>query len=117
MSQPGHGAADRLGGRGPAGAEKDPLFEGSDLDVLLQPAVASPPDLAKPLPPPAAPGWPPPAPPPVAFDVGPYPPPGAATPPASVVLTPMQATLLTVGAVLILGVAFAAGLLIGRFLP
>ncbi len=96
---------------------KDPLFEGSDLDALLQPAVASPPDLAKPLPPPAAPGWPPPAPPPVAFDVGPYPPPGAATPPASVVLTPMQATLLTVGAVLILGVAFAAGLLIGRFLP
>ncbi len=93
--------------------KKDPLFEGSDLDALLRPAAASPPDPVKP----AAPGWSPPGPPPAAFDVQPYPAPGpAAPPPSGVVLSPTQATLLTVGAVLILAVAFAAGLLIGRFL-
>ncbi len=37
--------------------KKDPLFEGSDLDALLRPAAAAPPDPVKP----AAPGWPPPA--------------------------------------------------------
>jgi hypothetical protein len=51
--------------------------------------------------------------------VEPYSPPGPvapALPGAGVVLSPMQATLFTVGVVLLLAVFFAAGLLIGRFL-
>ena len=91
----------------PAG-KKDPLFEGSDLDALLRPAAAPPPEPVK-KDPPLRPF-------PAAFDVAPYPAPAPAAPPPGVVLSPFQATLLTVGAVLILAVAFAAGLLIGRFL-
>jgi phage FluMu protein Com len=96
-------------------AKQDPLFEGSDLDRLLQPAA----EPAVEPPRPAAPAWSPPAPAPLAFDAPPYNPPGPVAPaaaPAGVVLSPLQATMLTVGAVLILAVAFAAGLLIGRFL-
>ncbi len=96
---------------------KDPLFEGSDLDALLKPAIVPSPEPAKAAPPA-------PAPLPIVFDVEPFnvPRPGlpvAAPPPAAaagVTLSPLQATLLTVGAVLVLAVAFAAGLLIGRFL-
>ena len=100
----------------PAPARKDPLFEGSDLDALLQPAVVSPPEPPRPAPPPLSPAPPPP---PLMFDADPFKPPPplppAAAPPAALTLSPMQATLLTVGAVLVLAVAFAAGLLIGRF--
>ena len=100
---------------------KEALFEGSDLDALLQPdaAPALAPEPPRPAPPPPAPAWPPPAPVPLAFDGEPCKPPGPvapAPPPAGVVLSPFQATLLTVGVVLVLAVAFAAGLLIGRFL-
>jgi hypothetical protein len=89
----------------------NPMFEGSDLDALLQPAVA-----AAPVQPPA-PAWQSKEPPP-AFDAPLLnaPVPLTPPPPAGVVLSPFQATLLTVGAVLILAAAFAAGLLIGRFL-
>jgi hypothetical protein len=52
------------------------------------------------------------------FEPEPYlaqpPPPTVAA--GGVTLTPLHATLLTVAAVLVLAVAFAAGLLIGRFL-
>jgi phage FluMu protein Com len=100
--------------------KKDPLFEGSDLDALLQPAVAAPPEPAKMAPPPA-PGWaaPPAPPPPASFHVEPYPAPAPWTPPApapGVTLSPVQLTMLAVGAVVILALAFAAGLLIGRFM-
>ena len=103
----------------------NPLFEGSDLDALLQPGAV--PDLAAAPPPPPSPArgegkapaaaWAPPA--PAAFDVAAYNPPGPAAPiapPAGVVLSPFQATLFTVGIVVLLAVFFAAGLLIGRFL-
>ena len=91
-------------------ARKDPLFEGSDLDALLKPAAAAPPrELFRPPPPqPTAPS--------AAFDPGPVQTP-VPLPPAGVVLTTRQATILAVGAVLILGAAFAAGLVIGRFMP
>jgi len=98
--------------------KKAPLFEGSELDALLKQA-APPPEPAKavplaplpwavpsPAPPPAAPGN---------FHVEPLRPP-VVGPPAGVMLSPTAATLLTVGAVLVLAAAFAAGLLIGRFL-
>jgi hypothetical protein len=105
-----------------------PLFERSDIDDLLGRAPADPPGtVAPPSPDPVAPPAPPPAPwalPPTDFQPEPYKPsapspavgrPGPA-PAAGVVLTPLNATLLTVAAVLLLAVAFAAGLLIGRFL-
>jgi phage FluMu protein Com len=103
----------------------NPLFEGSDLDALLQPGAV--PELAaepaKPAPSPAAaaPAWAPAPPAPAAapFDAEPYSPPGPfppAGPPSGVVLSPFQATLLTVGIVVLLFLFFAVGLLIGRFL-
>ena len=100
----------------PAVRKPDPLFEGSDLDALLQPSVVDPTAGAPPQvkPPPAA-VWPAPASP--AVDVEPYNPPGPApaAAPAAVVLSSLQATLLAVGAVLLLAVFFTMGLLIGRF--
>ena len=89
--------------------KKDPLFEGSDLDALLQPALAGHPVAA-----PSPQAWPQPSPAAGAFNVEPYQPP-ASTPSAGVILSPLQATLFTVGAVLLLAAVFAAGLLIGRF--
>ena len=52
-----------------------------------------------------------------AINVEPYNPPSPppAAPPPGVVLSPFQATLLTVGTVLLLAVFFTVGLLIGRF--
>lgn len=90
-------------------AQKDPLFEGSDLDALLQPALAEQPVAA-----PRPHVWPQPSPAAASFDVEPYIPPSPA-PPAGLVLSPLQATLFTVGAVLLLAAVFTAGLLIGRF--
>ena len=98
----------------------NPIFEGSDLDALLQPGAA--PQLAAELAPPApaaapATAWAPPA--PAAFEAAPYNPPGPVAPaaaPPGVVLSPVQATIFTVGIVVLLAVFFAAGLLIGRFL-
>jgi len=106
-----------------------PLFERSDIDELLGPGPAAQPVTAAPPPVPAAEPAPParaPAPwsamPPTDFHAEPYqlpPPPDRPAPApgqvAGVVLTPLNATLLTVAAVLVLAVAFAAGLLIGRF--
>ena len=94
----------------PPARKPDPLFEGSDLDALLQPSVVDP---AAGQPPRAA--WPAPA--PGSINVEPYNPPGPAVPaaPPGVFLSPFQATLLTVGTVLLLAVFFTAGLLIGRF--
>ena len=97
--------------------KKDPLFEGSDLDALLQPAAPEAVSAHAPKPPPPA--WSPSAPAPAAFNVEPYNPPGPVTqaaPPPGVMLSPFQATLFTIGVVLLLAVFFAAGLLIGRFL-
>ena len=92
--------------------KKDPLFEGSDLDALLKPGMAEQPFAA---PNPAPPAWPQPGAP---GNVETYNPPGplaASAPAAGVILSPIQATLFTVGLVLLLAAVFAAGLLIGRF--
>jgi phage FluMu protein Com len=81
----------------PAAHKPDPLFEGSDLDALLQPALVDPaPGSAQ-----------------VPINVEPYSPP--VLPPMGVMLSPFQAILLTVGTAFLLAVVFAAGLLIGRF--
>ena len=83
-------------------------FEGSDLDALLQPSAPGP--LRAPQPPTA---WSPPGPAPASPNVEPYNPPAAPSP--GLVLSSFQATLLTVGMVLLLALFFAGGLLIGRF--
>ena len=89
----------------PTVRKPDPLFEGSDLDALLQPSPADP---AAASPPPAAPA--------ASLDVEPYRPPAPlSVPPAGLTLSSFQATLLTVGTVLLLALFFAAGLLIGRY--
>lgn len=85
----------------PTVRKPDPLFEGSDLDALLQPSPVEP---AAALPQPAPPAAP--------LDVAPYRPPAA---PTGLTLSSFQATLLTVGTVLLLALFFAAGLLIGRY--
>jgi phage FluMu protein Com len=91
----------------PAQQNELPLLERSDIDKILAPAV----QVAAASPPPTA--W---APAPPVFEPEPYlaPPPTVAAA-GGVTLTPLHATLLTVAAVLVLAVAFAAGLLIGRF--
>jgi len=97
-----------------------PLFEGTDFEAAFpRPAVEATPG-------PAFPFQPVPAPP--AFDVerveGPAavsePGPGLAprrAPAAGLLLSPTQATLLTVAAILLLALAFGAGLLVGRYMP
>ena len=84
----------------PTARKPDPLFEGSDLDALLQPSPVEP--AVAPAPAPRA----------AALDVEPYRPPAAS---AGLTLSSFQATLLTVGTVLLLALFFAAGLLIGRY--
>ena len=96
-----------------------PLFEGSDFEASFQGhAVESPPALPFPFQPQTAPS---------AFDVervaGPTalsePGTGGLTPrrspAAGLVLSPTQATFLTVAAILLLALAFGAGLLVGRY--
>jgi hypothetical protein len=99
------------------GAAAPPLFERSDFEDFLRPQVPAVP------PAPPAPALPPLAPPgdrPSAYDVERLDMPslGVATPPrpaGGIVLSPSQATVLTVAAVFLLAVAFGAGLLVGRF--
>jgi phage FluMu protein Com len=104
-------------------AEPAPLFERDDFEALLKNAPepgARPPEVPRPVPGPvlAHPVGPPP-PPPAEFDVepvrrsGPAP---AAAPPAGLVLSPAVATVLTVAGIILLGVAFGAGVLVGRYL-
>jgi hypothetical protein len=101
------------------GLSPSPLLEGSNFEAPFQgPAVEDPPVPPFPFPPADA---------PPAFDVerlaGPtaLPEPGTGghtprrSPAAGLVLSPAQATLLTVAAVILLALAFAAGLLVGRF--
>jgi hypothetical protein len=113
----------------PEGAEtaaasvEEPLFERSDFDELLSekapvPSIASPP-----APPPPRPPAPPPAPAAgpgnsLAFDVDRERPGPAARPaPATgIVLSPARATFLTVLGIILLAVAFGAGVLVGRLL-
>jgi phage FluMu protein Com len=89
--------------------KRDPLFEG-DVAAPLRPSAADPtvePPKSESAPQFSIPGG--------AFDVEPYRPPDPA-PVAGFVLSPLHATLLTIGAVLILALAFAVGLLVGRYL-
>ncbi len=85
----------------PTVRKADAPFEGSDLDALLQPLPADP---ASASPPPVAP--------PASPNVEARRP---AAPASGLTLSPFQATLLTVGTVLLLALFFAAGLLIGRY--
>jgi phage FluMu protein Com len=92
--------------------EPPPVFERSDFDDFLHPPSAAAPPVAPAAP--AVPGLP------AAFDVERLDPAALsgstlARPPAGVFLTPTQATVLTVSAVFLLAIAFAAGLLVGRY--
>ena len=97
----------------PTGAEAAPLFERSDFEDFLQnPVNESPPPRADaPVPPPPPFAVEIPAPPPLSL------PPSGALPPqsAGLVLSPTQATWLTVVAILLLALAFGAGLLVGYY--
>jgi hypothetical protein len=106
-----------------AGQPPPPLFERSDFDAYLNGGAAeNPPIIVPQRPGPAAPAAAPPAAFP-AFDVERLEPasaPRAAEPattgaPAGLVLSPAQATVLTVVAILILAMAFGTGLLVGRY--
>jgi hypothetical protein len=93
--------------------EKPALFEGSDFEHLFNPppttpAVVPPPPPPKPLPMPAAPlpkGTP------SAYDVEPV---GSPITTPGIFLTPGRLTLVSVLAVILLGIAFFLGLLVGR---
>jgi phage FluMu protein Com len=98
---------------GAPGAPGPPVFERSDFDEVFQ--VPSPP--APPLPVTEGP-----APPPVNYNVEPLvpppppappPPPPAGNPPVGILLSPALATVLTVVAIVLVAVAFGAGLLVG----
>jgi phage FluMu protein Com len=96
----------------PTGPGPAPLFERSDFEDFLQnPVIESPPpraDAPAPPPPPFAVEIP--TPPPLSV------PPGTLRPqPAGLVLSPTQATWLTVVAILLLALAFGAGLLVGHY--
>jgi phage FluMu protein Com len=93
--------------------KKGPWFDSRDLDSQLQPSVAEP--AAKPLKPAPPPAWFPARPPVPPLDVELYNP-SPAPPAVGLVVSPLQAALLTLGAVLVLAVAFAMGVLVGRFL-
>jgi hypothetical protein len=103
-----HGATATADGPAEAAAASrpEPLFEQSDFDALLR-APAPPP-----VPAPshsAAPGC--------SYDVEPLDPAVLVGRPArpGIFLSPAQATVLTVAAVVLLTLAFVAGLLVGRF--
>jgi phage FluMu protein Com len=96
----------------PTSPEPAPLFERSDFEDFLQnPVNESPPPRADaPIPPPPPFAVEIPAPPPVSL------PPGTLQPhSAGLVLSPTQATWLTVVAILLLALAFGAGLLVGHY--
>jgi phage FluMu protein Com len=93
-----------------------PLFERSDFEEILKPPVpaerhAVPPPPSSPAPARAAAL-------PDAYDVEPARPSGesfSGLAPPGILLTPWRATLVTVVVVLLLGVAFGAGLIVGRW--
>jgi hypothetical protein len=100
----------------PAPEAAPPVFERSDFEALLQGPVREqpPPPIAEPLPPPE---------PRSPYEAERFSPsslsftPGTTTPrPVGLVLTPTQATWLTVLAILLLALAFGAGLLIGHWM-
>ncbi len=94
-------AADAPDADRPTVRKPDAPFEGSDLDVLLQPSPAEPAAASPPT---------------AAREVEPHRPPGPpAAAPSGLTLSPFQATVLTVATVLLLALFFAAGLLIGRY--
>ncbi len=84
-----------------------PLFERSDFEAVLQSPVAEKP---------AAPA--PPSPPPLAFaaEMPSTPLASPRLPPPGLVLSPTQATWLTVGVILLVALAFGAGLLVGHWI-
>jgi hypothetical protein len=100
-----------------APADAPALFERDDFDALLRP----PPSLAVDAPPRYNGGQPqsaaPRAPAPRDYSAqGPtWQPPAESAEPAGVVLSPARTTILTVVVILLLAVAFGAGLLVGRF--
>jgi hypothetical protein len=103
------GAAVPAAAQAPA-APQAPLFERSDFDDFLRPPEPAAPPLA-----------PAPVERPASYDVERLDVPSlGVTPPSrtaggGIVLSPSQATVLTVAAVFLLAVAFGAGLLVGRF--
>jgi hypothetical protein len=90
---------------------KRDLFERSDFDIEMPKAVPRPAALPAPASAPLAPA---PSAEPGKLSASNAPAPSSGPP--GIVLTPTQATVLTVTAILLLAVAFGAGLLVGRFL-
>jgi phage FluMu protein Com len=103
-------------GQAAAAGKSEPLFERSDFDEVLRgteapPRIARPApkkDLGGPRPGDAAPGLAPVAQSPASL-------PAASVSANGIFLTSNQATLLAVAAILLLAVAFGAGLLVGRY--
>lgn len=96
----------------PIGDAPAPLFERSDFEAFLQNPIADKP--APPLPPPP----PPPSPFAMEFPSSPAistPPGPVSAHPPGLLLSPMQATWLTVVVILLVALAFGAGLLIGHY--
>src|SRR5262249_48163376 len=107
--------------KAPAGAVEQPVFERSDFDELLGTATTgnqhSPMEASPQAPMPVAPAgaWGTHAEP--AFDVSKLDPSASlrAGAPPGIVLSPMKATVIAVVVIVLLGVAFGAGLLVGKF--
>jgi DNA-directed RNA polymerase subunit RPC12/RpoP len=106
-----------------AAHQPSPLFEGSDFDEILQNHFPNRP-IAR-VEAPARPAAPQQAAAPVPFDfqrapapaasAPAVPAPSAVTPVVGIILSPTQATLLTVVAILLLALSFGAGLLVGHY--
>lgn len=103
----------------PAPVPSPALFERDDFDVLLRPQPSLAGDVPRPAPAPVPARGPDVGPqllpPPPLPEQAPVWPPAPLPLPAGLVLSPTRATVLTVIVILLLAVAFGAGLLVGRF--
>jgi hypothetical protein len=102
---------------GPASAPAPALFEGSDFDKLFEPNTVGAPQAPQPVAIPQPVSIPQPlafsnSPPAAAFDVDPVQVPGYRGP--GIFLTPVKLTILSVSVVVLLGLAFLIGFLVGR---
>src|SRR5262249_33130255 len=108
------------GAAGQGGAVAPPLFEQGDFDDILKPLARNRPALPRSAPPvPAEPAPVRSIPLPSSYDVEPLSPNGGSSSrsaPGGLWLSPAQAMLLTAAVVLLLGVAFGMGLLVGWWL-
>jgi hypothetical protein len=99
----------------PPGTSPGPvLFEQSDFEKLFEPGPLVPAAPVLGTPPPQMPSVPPPPLPQAGYDVEPLPAFTGTAGPAGLFLTPAKLTLLSVAVVILLGLAFFLGMLVGR---